>query len=70
MDESTFGSSLETLPTQSAAVWRGVMCEGTDAAGPGALHGEAGVAASQSVCDGLHGPAKSLCYSAVYGVSV
>lgn len=38
--------------------------------GPGAAYGGGRVTASQSPCDNLHGAAQSMCYAALYGVSV
>ncbi len=70
MDPSTSRGGTELLPTQSAAIARGELYAGAPGEGPGGLPSDGGVVASQSVCDGLHGPAKSLCYAAVYGVSV
>jgi hypothetical protein len=63
---------MVTLPPQSPPVLRDPLT----GRAPGqsdaeaVLHVSAGVEASQSRCDHLTGPAQSLCYAALYGVSV
>lgn len=64
-----------TLPPQLAPVTRDTR--GQDDEGdlvrcvtPTNLRHTRGVVASQSQCDGLKGPAQSMCYAALYGVYV
>jgi hypothetical protein len=58
-----------TLPPQSLPVTRALRV-GADADDIAMMQREDGVLASQSRCAGLTGPAQSLCYAALYGVSV
>lgn len=63
------------LPPQSPAVVRDptaglVRHESRDVDGAAALQSFDSVCASQSQCSHLTGPAQSLCYAALYGVSV
>jgi len=64
-----------TLPPQSPAIVRDpranvVPDERPHGEEPAAMQSCDGVRASQSRCSGLTGPAQSLCYAALYGVSV
>jgi hypothetical protein len=64
---------MVTLPPQNPPVYRDPLArppgEQRDAE-CAAWRSAGGVESSQSRCDHLTGPAQSLCYSALYGVSV
>jgi hypothetical protein len=66
---------MDTLPPQNEPVFRDPLArdrpDDADDVEPGVAaltHG--GVLASQSRCDHLTGPARSMCYATLYGVSV
>jgi hypothetical protein len=61
-------------PPQSPPVFRAPLdpdrSAEADAADREAAIATGGVQASQTMCDGLRGPARSMCYASLYGASV
>jgi hypothetical protein len=58
------------LPPQSPPVSRNPAAASPSEPGGAAVSSSDGVSASESPCASLVGPAQSLCYAALYGVSV
>jgi hypothetical protein len=62
-------------PPQSPPVFRDPLLDpdrapDADTAESQAAIAAGGVQASQTMCDGLRGPARSMCYASLYGVSI